>query len=77
MMRAALILVFALTIHLVGGAIRVGIYQNAVLAHREFSTKSISPNVDFHFTRNLPPPGASLDLFSARLDGTLTAPGWR
>ena len=69
------IVVFALNIHLVAGAIRAAIHQNAVLAYRDFSTKSTYPDVNFHFSRNSPPPGASLDLFSARLDGTLTAPG--
>ena len=68
-------IVFALHICLGRAAIRGAVYANAVLAHRDFSTKTTFPNVDFNFTRKSPPPGASLALFSARLDGTLVAPG--
>ena len=49
-------------------------HPNAVLAGGRRSVNRTVGGLDLTFNERTPPPAGSLDLFSARLDGTLTAP---
>jgi len=70
------LLAAALLLHAASAAgLRAKFHSNAVLAANDGgATATTVPSLDLSYSPSAPPPHGSLQLFSARLDGTLTAP---
>ena len=68
------LLLSTVSLHHARSSVKAAFHSNAVLAHRDHATQANLPNLNMHYSAAAPPPGGTLNLFSARIDGMIRAP---